>query len=393
MKRFSFLVLSVVLVLLALSCAPREVPVPQAAVPAPRAEGAAPAPAAAAPSKASWEAEWDRVVEAGKKEGKVVLYSTAGVEIRTAVIPAFRKKFGIDVEAIMAKGAEVSEKLMSERRAGLYLADVYNGGTTTPTTQLKPAGALDPLDSALILPEVTDPKAWYGDDLRWVDPKHTVLSFLAYPNTNIVVNATVVKPEDIKSYKDLLNPKFKGKIVMNDPTLAGTGSKTFSVIGEVYMGWDFWREFATKQEPVIIRDQRLQIDWVAKGKYPIGLFPKTSVVTEFKTAGTPLDYIMPIEGTYLSSGSGNLALVNRAAHPNAAKVFINWLLSKEGQTIFSRAYGSQSARVDVPTEGIEADKIRQPGVKYFLYADTEEWLAKEVERMKLSKEIFGALMK
>lgn len=382
--------LLVLAMLLLVACAPKTVEtVPQAA-PASRTEAVAPLPQA--PSRPAWEVEWERVLEAGKKEGKLVLYSTAGVEVRTTVIPAFKKKYGIEVEAIMAKGAEVAEKLMSERRAGLYLGDVYNGGSTTPTTQLKPQGALDPLDSAFILPEVADPKAWYGGDLRWVDKQHTILSFLAYPNTNVVINTSVVKPEEIKSYKDLLNPKFKGKIVMNDPTTAGTGAKTFAVIGEEYMGMDFWREFV-KQEPVIIRDQRLQIEWVARAKYPIGLLPKTSVVTEFKLAGSPLDYITPVEGTYLSAGSGNLSLINKAAHPNAAKVYINWLLSREGQTVFGRAYGSQSARVDVPTEGIEADKIRQPGVKYFLYADTEEWVAKEPERMKVAKEIFGPLMK
>lgn len=391
MKRVSILVLSLVLVLIVAGCAPKTAPAPQAAAPAsPTVTGQAVSPQT--PAKEAWQVEWEKVVNAAKKEGTVVLYSTAGGIMRQAMSDAFRARYGLGVEMLSGKGAEVSAKLISERNAGLYLADVYIGGTTTPINQLKPIGVLDPLEPVLILPEVVDPKMWFGGALRWVDPAHTILVFLGYPNTNVAINTKLVKPEEIKSYRDLLNPRWKGKIVMNDPTVAGTGAKTFAVVGWHIMDLDFWREVA-KQEPLVIRDQRLMVEWLAHGKYALLLFPDTPTMTEFMNAGAPLAWITPVEGTYLSSGHGNVALVNRAAHPNAAKLFINWLLSKEGQTVFSKAYGSQSNRVDVPAEGLDPLKVRQTGVKYFLEADKEDFLLKQPEQMRIAKEIFGAFMK
>ena len=103
-------------------------------------------------------------------------------------------------------------------------------------------------------------------------------------------------------------------------------------------------------------------------------------------------FISPVEGTDLQTGGSAVALVNRAPHPNAARVFINWYLSREGQTIVSRIHGSQSARIDTPIEGIDPLRTRQPGVKYFLDSETEEWLAREPEFIKAANEIFGQFL-
>src|SRR5512140_1814834 len=88
--------------------------------------------------------EWEKVVEAAKKEGKVVVYTTAPGEMRQALQSGFSKKFGIDVEVTAFRGGESGARLLSERRAGIYPVDVYVGGATTPITQFKPAGVLDP---------------------------------------------------------------------------------------------------------------------------------------------------------------------------------------------------------------------------------------------------------
>ncbi len=342
--------------------------------------------------KAGWELEWNKTIVAANRENKVVVYNTSNSTVLTAIGTAFKRKYGLELENITGRGAELAVRLLNERKAGLYMADLYMAGTTTPVVTLKPAGALDPLKPALILPEVVNPGAWYGGDLRWVDPQFNILGFLAYPNALVVVNTQLVKKGEVKSLQDLLNPMWKGKIVMNDPSVAGTGSKSFVVIGWQKLNLDYWRNFA-KQEPAIMRDQRLLIEWVARGKYAIAFAPRPPEVAEFKTAGAPIEYIMPEEGTYLSTGSGAIALINKARHPNAAKVFLNWLLSREGQTVFTQAHGANSARVDVPTEGLDPELIRQPGVKYFLGADTEEWLLKEPERNSVAKEIFKDLMK
>ncbi len=342
-------------------------------------------------SQEGWQVEWAKLTDGAKKERSVVMYSTMSSVLRQPLSEAFQARYGISVEMTFGRGAEISEKLISQRRAGLFIADVYNGGSGTPVRQLKPAGVLDPLEPALLLPEVKESKNWFGG-LRWVDPpQNTILSFLAYPNHNTAVNTQFVKPEEIKSYRDLTNPRFKGKIVMNDPTIAGTGNKTFRVLALHVMDLDFFRELA-KLEPVIVRDQRLQVEWLALGKYAIAFAPGPEIVKEFADAGAPLAFATPAEGTYLSAGNGNVALINRAPHPGAARLLINWLLSREGGEMYSKVHGSQSARLDVGTEGLVQASIRKPGEKYWLGGDTEEFQLQEPEQTKLAVQIFGPLM-
>lgn len=336
--------------------------------------------------------EWDKVVQGARKEGKVVVYSTAPGEMRTALQSGFKEKFGIETEVVSFRGGEMGAKLLNERRAGIYLVDVYMGGSTTPITQLKPTGALEPLDSALLLPEVKDTKAWFGEKLSWIDNDHTLLMFLGFPVPNLGYNTGLVKPEDIKSYRDLLDPRWKGKIVMNDPTVPGTAAKGFSVIGFHLLNLDYWRELA-KQQPVILRDQRVQVEWIAQGKYSVLFFPQSAVITEFIRAGAPVASFTPAEGTYVTGASGNLAMVNRPPHPNASKVFVNWVLSREGQTAFSQAFGRQSLRLDVTTEGLDPIALRRPDGKYFMGSEKEEFLLKQPEQMAIAREIFAPYLR
>lgn len=348
-------------------------------------------PAVAMDEGESWSKNWNKTLEAARKEGRLVIISTAGGSIRTPLVATFREKFGIDVEVIAGKGAEVSQKLLAEQKAGLYLVDVYLGGATTPVTQLKPAGAFNILEPVLILPEVLDGKNWLEGKLPWVDKGHTILTTNSYPNLSLGVNTEQVKQGEIRSYKDLLNPKWKGKIVLNNPTLSGVGGKWAVVLGTVIMNWDYLREIA-KQEPVIITDQRVQVEWLSKGKYPIAAVPQPQLFTEFQQAGSPIKAVELEEGTWLATGDSGMALVNKAPHPGAAKVFVNWILTQEGQTFFSKVMGVQSARLDVPTDFLEPSKIRQPGIKYF-NASSEEFLLAEPEQRKIANEIFGPLIK
>lgn len=344
-------------------------------------------------AKEGWEIEWERVQKEAKKEGSAVIYTTSGTEVRTALRNAFKQKHGVELEFIAGRTAELVARLTNERRVGLYMADLYMGGTSEPVTLLKPGGFLEPIKPVLVLPEVLESKAWYGGDLPWADSERdTIFRFLAYPIGLIIINNPMVQKEEIRSLYDLLNPKWKGKIVMNDPTTPGSGGRAFAVIGWDMLNLEYWRSFA-QQEPVITRDQRLLVEWVARGKYPIAFAARPPEVTEFKRAGAPIEYIVPQEGSYISSGSGAISLINKAPHPYAAKAFLNWLLSREGQIVFTQAHGGHSARLDVPTEGLVPELLRQPGVKYFLGADTEEWLPKEPERIKVARDIFGHLIK
>lgn len=343
-------------------------------------------------AKESWEIEWESNLKEAKKEGKVVVYSTAPGVIKNVLGPAFKEKFGIPVDDVIGRGAEIATKVLSERRAGLYITDVYVGGSGTLIRQVKPSGALKLLEPILILPEVLDPKAWFGGKHMWVDSQKSILSFLAYPNSAFAINTRLVTAEEIKSYHDLTNPKWKGKIVVNDPTIAGPGSMSFRVLGFRLLDLDFFRELA-KLEPMITRDQRLQVEWLAHGKYAIAFGPDSGILEEFQQAGATIRDIVSAEGTYLSAGHGNVSLLNNAPHPRAAQVFINWLLSREGVNLFSRTIGSQGARLDISYEGMDPRRIRQPEAKYWIGAHTEEFQLQEPEMIKHAQEIFGSPVK
>lgn len=286
------------------------------------------------------------------------------------------------------------EKIAAERRAGLYLADLYIGGATTPTTSFKPKGFLDPLKPLIILPENTDPKLWYGGEIFFTDKERQYVAcpVLTASNNYVSINTELVKPDEVTSYKDFLNSKWKGKIIINDPTIAGAGSRWFSVVADQYMGLDYMRDLV-RNEPAITRDQRLQVEGLARGKYAIAIGVQPDIQAEFIKAGAPIKTVIPKEGAWLGGGPGLISYFNNAPHSNATKVFVNWFLSKEGQTVYSISALAESARLDVPTDHLDKSDLRAPGIKYFISED-EDFLIKKVEyENRWAKEVFAPLLK
>lgn len=383
MKRWNVLSLSFVAAILLqiLACAPAE----KAQAPVNLATAVTPV------AKAGWETKWEQTLKAARSEVKVVIGGSIRPVLRDDLIKIFPERFGLEVEVLAGDGGQVVRKLQAERNAGLYLADVYVGGTTTMILQMKPFDMLEPMDNALILPEVTNPDAWWGGGLRWIDKEHLVLAFMSYPSVPLGINTDIVKEGEIKSYKDLLDPKWKGKMAMFDPSTTGMGAKIFGVMGEKVLGMDYWQQII-RQEPLITRDHRQMTEWLAKGKVAVTISAEPEIFGQFIQAGAPIKTITPIEGTYLTSGTGAFALMKHPAHPNAAKVFINWLLSKEGQTVASRKMAIQSGRLDVPTDHLNPSYIRQPNINYII-SDDEDMLMKQAVQMKQAEEMFRPLLK
>jgi len=297
--------------------------------------------------------EWEKVLAAAKKEGRVAMIGPVGADRRDVLVGPFQKKYGITVEYSADRGSSIGPRLTAERGAGKYLWDVVVTGTTTGLLALLPGGMLDPIDPALILPHVKDPKQWRGGALEFVDTGKRFLVMTPSQRGTLFVNPNVTKPQEIKSYKDLLDPKWHKKIVMDDPTRAGPGQATFTFFYlHPELGPNFIRALA-KQEPAILRDYTQEIDGIAREKYSL-LIGVSDIVAEARMKdGLPIAILDPRqikEGSDVSPGSGGLGFFNRAPHPNAAKVYINWLLSKEGQEGFARVNGYISARLDVPTD-------------------------------------------
>jgi ABC-type Fe3+ transport system substrate-binding protein len=351
------------------------------------------------PSRAAenWQTEWQEVLKAARQEGEVAVFGGSTVAGLKRSVNLFKKKFGINLHTVSGRSGPLAIRLMKERKAGLYTQDVHIAGQPPIISVFKPAGALDPLEPMLVLPEVVNMKLWHDERYDWVDTEgHYIFNFALYPYPMIAVNTDLVKPGEIKSYYDLLDPKWKGKIIISDPIIAGMSNSHFcTMLHHKLVDLDFFRQLAA-QGHHMSRDQQLQLDWLSKGKYPIVLWPSLGRLVRFINAGAPVKPIEDIkEGTAAGSAGSALCLINKAPHPNAAKVFINWFLSKEGQTINQNAVAKQSRRVDVGTEGLSSFQMRRPGAKYFeAPSEHEEFILHEVDKYKaLAKELFAPLLK
>ncbi len=304
-------------------------------------------------SIAAGEQDWDGIVKAAQQEGRVTVMGPTGSHRRDILTMPFRKKYGILVEYRGERGSGASPLIGAQQRAGHYMWDVFIGGTTTGLTALIPMGAFQSMDPFLISAEVKNPKNWRGGAIEFVDSGRQMLVMAPSQRAILFLSNKLVKPGEIKSYKDLLKPKWKGKIVVDDPRTPGPGQAAF---GFFYMhpalGPEFVRALA-RQNLLIIKNYRQEIDLIGQEKYPVLLGTSDSVAEARIAQGLPIRIVDPRkikEGSDISPGSASIAVFTRTPHPNAAKVYVNWLLSREGQTAFVQAAGYISARLDVPTD-------------------------------------------
>lgn len=308
-----------------------------------------------------WKAEWDKTVAAARKEGKVAILHGGGasVAMQNMLKDNFQKAYpGIQVDMLVGGGQNVTPRVLAERRAGRHDWDVYIGGTTTALTLLIPAKVLDPIPPVLILPEVADGKKWFGGEIDYADNTETYnLAFGGYVQPPFAYNTKLVKPDALQSWWDLLKPEWRSKLIMFDPRAPGTGlaSATF-IYAQKGLGKEYLRKLLVEQKYDLSLDYRQILEETARGNYLLGWGVHLGIYDELSKKGLPLGRF-PVdrikEGSYLTTATASLGLMNGAPHSNAAKVYINWFLTKEAQTAYSRASTYWSRRVDVPTDHLE----------------------------------------
>ena len=299
----------------------------------------------------AWQDDWAALQKAAKQEGKLVLIGPTGTDRRDSLVLPFQQKFGVAVEYLPDPASAIPTRVTTERQAGRYLLDVVIAGALEDI--LLPLKVLEPLEPFFILPEITNAKNWRGGAIEYLDPGRTILVMTPFLRGVLFVNARMVESNTFKSYKDLLDPKWSGKIVIDDPRKPGPGQATFSFFClHPELGLDYVRALVN-QKPVILKDYAQEIDSIGREKYPIGVGLSDSLAEQRGKQGIPIAIVDPRqlrEGADVNPAAGAIGVFNRAPHPNAAKLYINWLLSKEGQTSFARAAGYISSRLDVPTD-------------------------------------------
>ncbi|MEO6163579.1 MAG: extracellular solute-binding protein [Candidatus Binatia bacterium] len=310
----------------------------------------------------SWQAEWDKTVAAAKREGKVVVGLPPSAELRRELEPAFKARFGFEMEIFSATGPQIANRIVTEGKAGVRYFDTFIFGSCTGVALIK-SGLFDPAESYFILPEVKEAKNWWGGHVFMDNVANSRLfySFISTKSTEgFWHNTTLAKADELRSLDDLLDAKWKGKIGLSDPRVAGSGLSVWSYLWEV-KGEEYLKKLVA-QELFVTQNLRQLAEALAKGKVAITLGIGTAQTEPFVKAGLPVkDLPEPREGTPSSNGYGTLAILKNPPHPNAAKVFVNWLLGKEGQEIYSRVLLHGTRRLDVDTkwmakQGVEASK-------------------------------------
>jgi ABC-type Fe3+ transport system substrate-binding protein len=305
--------------------------------------------------------EWKKIVEAAKKEGKIVAGGPPTAVLRQKYKETFEKKFGLELELVSAPGPQNAGRAAAEFKAGVRYFDVLHGGSGT-LEPLMNENMLALFSEYMILEEVKDPRQWWGGHL-WEDNVKTnrfIYSFTADFSAPPFYNAELLKPTDIASYDDLLNPKWKGKIGFFEPRIPSAGQGLWGFLMKI-KGKEFLQKLA-EQSLFISRDGKQLADGLAKATVVIGLGLSQRFVDPFINAGLPIKPLMSIkEGLGGSNGFGTVAVMKNAPHPNATKVYVNWLLGKEGQDLYSRALTQGTRRLDVDTKWLA--KFNTPAAK------------------------------
>ncbi len=355
---------------------------------------------------------WDETLAAARKEGNLVVVLGGGASRRyRPVFQFFEDKFGVRTVVSTGGGRKQADRLLAERGAGKYKVDIFMVGPTTGNTRLIPNGAADPIKPLLFLPDVVDQSLWYKGRHYYSDPEEKYIFALsgAADLTPISIRFNtdklpVKEAKKIDSMWTFLDKKrFAGKIVAFPPTIAGAGGSYFTTHVHPDLGEKYLRAFFRPELDVtFLRSYRQVADGVARGKYTLAMFVGSAGqdIDRLGDVGLPVANLQEIlEGpvkerpTLQGTGSSsNIMVVNQRPHPNAAKLFVNWFLSKEGQTVMHTKSGrspSPTFRVDVTEMGkVHKADMRRPGVEYLTLAHDPEAQKKRVWALKNAEKLY-----
>jgi iron(III) transport system substrate-binding protein len=322
----------------------------KAEAPAAKTDAAKPAAQAPAAGGADWETEWKNVVEAAKKE-KLVIVTHPGSDYE-GLMASFKKDFpDIPVEHTGARPSDISPKIITEQQNNVFNWDVMAATTSNMNNVLLPANAYQDIQPFFVRKDVMEDSQWGGGkfELYTSNDQKSIIVHNAVLASQIYVNREKISKERLSTVDDLMKPEFQGQIVVDDCTVPAHGMSALVGIWQT-KGEDFVRTMLAQQKPVFQDTVRITTEWVATGRYPIGIGVDSPELRKLQSngIGTQVE-ILSVGGNLSTQGA---AVFKNAPHPNAAKVFLNWLWSKDGQTAFVNAFKDSttpnSRRLDAP---------------------------------------------
>lgn len=317
----------------------------------------------------------DALYDAAKKEGSVVWYTTFPLDEATPLAEAFTAKYpGVKVEIVRGSGTRTVERFETEYRADRQGADVITGALLDPFLQWKKDGWLTEYKA----PEGAAIPAEYKDDGYWYLEGVTISCML--------FNSNKLKAADMPDGPmGLLDAKWKGRVGSIPAWATGTALE-FSYFVDYVLGHkDEYAKGLKELDPPMQSAQSKLVQQVIRGEIDVALPIADYNLYRFQKQGAPVDCVYPKSDKGVPTNVRPVGIPKNAPHPNAAKLFLNWRLSKDGQTKMQDGFGMRSVRTDMdPPKGLpETAKV---GI---LILDPEEVRAKREEMTKRWQAVFG----
>lgn len=325
--------------LLTSACAPSTAPAS-----GPAGGGAGEKPAASAQNSDKVKVELDALLAAAKAEGGSLTIVAHPSAQWSGWVPVFQKRFpDLKVEFLGLRPSQSTPRILSEQKNGVYALDVMVGPTSNSVANLSPVGAFQDIRPYITLEEVKDPSKWNGGYEMWGD-KDDKLNFVASMTVArmVIVNRRLAPAAEISKPEDLLNPKWKGKIVTYNPRNNNNGSLAFASLIKQF-GVDFVKPLITDATFVDSPEQLSQ--FVADGRYAIGIGAESETIEKLQAEGLAKE--VEVMKFAEIGQAGGIAVFKNAPHPAAAKLLVNWFLTQEGQETVAREGSTISRRTDV----------------------------------------------
>lgn len=328
----------------------------------------------------------EALATAARAEGRVVIVGPPVQGHREAVMRFEQAYPGIKVEFTGMPPQAFEPRIQAERQAGKFVWDILITGVSSTTFARQiPAGWYDPIRPALVDPAVTDDSKWLGGFAAgFMDKAGThVYAFAADTAGGLFVNRSVVG--EAFGYENLLDEKWRGRIATLDPRARGPGSTTFRQVVAV-LGEEKACQLLKTQQLVMSETPKQVVDWIVRGTHPIALGVDSATLNNYQAQGIGkgVALVPDPRGTILSKW-GNVMLMDGAPNPNAAKLFVNWLLSQEGQAAWASLGKVNSRRADVKPGNESATVDAQTWAKAYNLS-SEATAAEGVRSLKLAVE-------
>ena len=339
----------------------------------------------------SWQDEWASTVAKAKGKPLVVVHAEGGAFGQ--VLSEFAKKFGVDVQATVGRPSSILARMQTEQKNGQFVWDIWMGGTSNMVNAAAPAGMLEPMEKYFILPEVKEPSNWRHPDFIFGDSGRTAFAFVNKLEFFVTRNTSVLPEIKVETWDDLLNPKLKGKISIRD---ASVPNATIFALATAYgaKGPDFMRKLLKDQDLKVFENPQQLDTSIIRGGQAVAFGMLEETLDRCRTDGgcKDLELIRPF-GASISTG---ISIPKNPPHVETTKLWINWLLSREGQQAWVDAWakfnagGAVSMRKDVsPAPGHEQFLPDFNKPQQYVFVSSEKGSAEVDATIKLFKDVMG----